>query len=312
MDFDVLTSDEADQVNSIDDCLGEMLYSSRLTPIPFAETEPEHPIPEPAPADFGSYIARDLQVQRAWTDVYYEYAQRRPDAPRLAAQINRFKVKINHHLLESGFVQQLEKFFEPWNDDLLYITTQIGGDLRISRNILQYLSGLGCDFEYQNEHGHTSLIAAVVRDGGGLTQYISMLIEFGSNIHATDDEGRIAVLLALQWFHLQYGSVMLTGENLWRKLGQQLEEKLVVLLRAGCDANARDSRGITPTEYVKDKAAILEIWMRAVIKARVDVYDLQATWYQHLLTVQRQSFGSWKYFWKRTMDTSELYEHASH
>lgn len=139
-----------------------------------------------------------------------------------------------------------------------------------ARSLLQkwtnYLKDQNLQIEQQDEAGRTPLLSALIQVGYPSSLFIQLLLEFGANVDATDDQGRNAIQLAM------YSKSLLrsTSKCSWSEI---TEEKLCLLLGAGADIHHRDKNGWTPSRDAR-KYDCWEEWCRALERNGEDIADI--------------------------------------
>ena len=121
----------------------------------------------------------------------------------------------------------------------------------------------GADPAARNEDSDTPLhIAAAWRDAN--PSVITALIEGGANPDARDEDGdtplhRVAARIEDRAFLARSGvtvdDLSVFGDSVFGDTGDDLSV-ILALLRAGADPGARNERGMTPFDYVKDNEAL--------------------------------------------------------
>lgn len=138
----------------------------------------------------------------------------------------------------------------------------------IVEEALQYWLALGFNLEHRDAKGNTSLLHAActsnLKRNWGF-KYFRLLIKYGADVHAVNDQGLGPLHLTLKSaFHRhRYHS-----KPAWGSWPNGVEEKLVALLEAGCDPNAMDHLGKTPSQYAEHNVNLLAVWTSALDKAR--------------------------------------------
>ncbi|KAF2829125.1 hypothetical protein CC86DRAFT_368201 [Ophiobolus disseminans] len=107
----------------------------------------------------------------------------------------------------------------------------------------------------------TPLLLACRDTSDGSLDYLSLLLKFGANVHALDSLSRggalHVVLIPLLWTRLRDQA---------RKCA---ENKLVMLLEAGCDPNTKDFfTGQSPSRYANKSEKVWAIWINALRKTK--------------------------------------------
>ncbi|KAH7351475.1 hypothetical protein BKA66DRAFT_475885 [Pyrenochaeta sp. MPI-SDFR-AT-0127] len=141
-----------------------------------------------------------------------------------------------------------------------------------ARSLLQnwttYLKEQNLNIEQQDEAGRTPLLSGLIQVGYPSSLFIQLLLEFGANPDATDDQGRDAIQLAM------YSKSLLrsTSKHSWSEI---TEEKLCLLLGAGADIHHRDKHGWTTSQNAKKYDCWGE-WCRALERHGQDIADVVA------------------------------------
>jgi hypothetical protein len=134
-------------------------------------------------------------------------------------------------------------------------------------DVLQYWLELGVDINHGVGTAQTPLIGLQWSQARGLWRLILLLIKHGADIHAVDKVGGYGLL------HTALRSLDIFGASFWVPLGFQphaaeVETRLIILLEAGCDANAKNFEGKSPPEIVTPNGIASHIWTQAL--ARVE------------------------------------------
>jgi ankyrin repeat protein len=122
--------------------------------------------------------------------------------------------------------------------------------------------------EYRALGGLTPLLYASVVFGTQTTIWLRLLISYGADIHATNDQGLGAIHMILMSLHISLYSAPFNGTPLaswWPYLDESCS-KLDALLKAGCDPNATDLQGRTPAQCVAHNGVAHSFWMTVVEK----------------------------------------------
>jgi hypothetical protein len=144
---------------------------------------------------------------------------------------------------------------------------------QIVEDALQYWLGLGFDLEHRDVRANTSLLRAAYTSNFKWNwgfKYFRLLIEYGADVHAVNNQGIGAIHLTLRSASHFFG---VFPEVAWGLSLSGVEEKLVALLEAGCDRNAKDHLGRTPFQYVEHNEDLLTVWTSALNKTRDRVHS---------------------------------------
>ncbi|KAF2109379.1 hypothetical protein BDV96DRAFT_651819 [Lophiotrema nucula] len=137
-------------------------------------------------------------------------------------------------------------------------------------DIVHYFLLIGCDIEYHNAKGLTPLLRAAYTKQYKLTDYLSVLIEYGANIFATDSRGRGALhIVVLGSYAVEKKDEDRTSPCKFSTIDEVLEElqrRLVVLMMAGCSPSAIDQHGCTAEDLIQDDSMRI-VWNSAIEQA---------------------------------------------
>lgn len=176
------------------------------------------------------------------------------------------------------------------------ITGAVYGGSRTMRLLLE--KGADPNFRDIEEHGGT-LLHMVSRNqpGGSQTRRIHLLLEYGADLEARDEEGKTPLAAAVEDYTFETMPILLErGANLEARdnngrtpLGAAIEygvfHAVHLFLEHGADLEARDSNGHTPlvlavrfgrvqmVEYLLERGANPEAYSPAVTVENEDVYD---------------------------------------
>jgi hypothetical protein len=104
------------------------------------------------------------------------------------------------------------------------------GQISLIRRLIEFLKAEGYEFDRENQKdGKTYLLEHLANSGGISLEVVRLLIEFGANIHETDNQGCNALQCAM------------LSRIAWNELPRLLEEKLSILIGLGVDIHHRDS-----------------------------------------------------------------------
>lgn len=127
----------------------------------------------------------------------------------------------------------------------------------VCTTVCNYFKSIGCTTESVNEHQETPLLCSAQHFGKENTPWIKALLENGANINATDGESRNALHLSLKVCEKGHAC----HSNMINSI---LREKLTILLSSGCDTEATDSKGLTPSDYASANL-FSEVWERTLV-----------------------------------------------
>lgn len=130
----------------------------------------------------------------------------------------------------------------------------------VCTTVCTYFTSIGCSAESVNEHQETPLLCSAQHFGKENTPWIRALLENGANINATDGEKRNALHLSLKVCEKRHSR---HSNMIYSVMG----EKLAILLTSGCDAEATDSKGLTPSNYASANN-LSGVWEQALLFAR--------------------------------------------
>jgi hypothetical protein len=153
-------------------------------------------------------------------------------------------------------------------DLVIYIVSE-----SIVEAALRYWLELGFDLEHRDGKGNTSLLRAAYEFNFARNwsfKYFLLLIEYGANVHAVNNQGLGAIHLTLK--SRSHGFGYFRQLTMWWSSLIGVEGKLMVLLEAGCDPNAKDHLGRTPSQYAEHNDDLLAIWTSALDKTRDRVH----------------------------------------
>lgn len=89
--------------------------------------------------------------------------------------------------------------------------------------------------------------------------YMNALVKHGANVHAVDYRGRGALATVLCTYS-PYGDLL--------AYTYVTEEKLVILLEAGCDPNRTENNGSTPSDHARNTKHSRSVWTRALERTK--------------------------------------------
>jgi hypothetical protein len=218
----------------------------------------------------------NLHIQRIW-DIWLNLSRRQYSSPEYLAlrdDLAWCKDSTDRYLRDhpSATKEILWSQVAYW---AMLLPTNVGAYGNISaivEDALQYWLELGFDLEHRNFEGNSSLLRTAYGSSFKFTwafKYFRLLIKYGANVHAVNEKG-------LGLLHLTLKTVSLfplySVKSTWVSLLSGIEEKLVVLLEAGCDPNAKDHMGRTPSQYVEHDDDLLAVWTSALDETRDRVH----------------------------------------
>jgi hypothetical protein len=213
-------------------------------------------------------FARRRQLLDLWSSFFNK------DISRLQPGRDRFDEyrKISNHILAPC----TENIWHTSNNSLLFLANSTIQDLYTLRKVLEHWISIGCHIDHQNIGGLTPLLYFCTNSSMGL-QYLSLLLAKRANVDAVDFQGRGALHLVMQSFvggrHARHSLKRKQDRIKEEKVDvfrwfTKVENKLSILLHAGCKPALRDNAGRTPDEYVEVGSDCWEVWRSALSKRK--------------------------------------------
>jgi hypothetical protein len=153
-------------------------------------------------------------------------------------------------------------YWGPSETNLLFMPGYVGVDIESNHmeQILEYWLRSGVDMECRSDKGITPLLNASVTFGLGTTNTLLLLIKYGADVRAVNDQGQGALHLVLITLNLLSHSTYEDSKH-WHQYESEGATRLIALLDAGCDPNAIDGDGLTPLQRVQDNRLVSAFWM---------------------------------------------------
>lgn len=128
---------------------------------------------------------------------------------------------------------------------------------------MKFLKGESFDFEQRNSRGRTPLLDQSYWPGASCLATLPLLLEYGADVHATDNEGNSALHLAM------LSNFTTIGEH-----SGHLKQKLALLVEAGVDLHHRNMKGLTPSYLARFRCDCWDEWCAALRRNGVDVNEV--------------------------------------
>lgn len=203
-------------------------------------------------------------IQSIWENFFNVLTSNPADVWSLDAQFAHCKMETDRYPLETQTVQNLQKVVMSRFRSLPYGSIGRCGTLQMVHDVLRYLLSIGCTLEDREPLGKTCFLHASVTYGYGLMDYLFMLVQNGADVQAKDHLGRGALHLVLNRFNFDEAGHALVQP----RYSNDDEDRLVFLLKAGCDPTAKDFEGKEPIEYIIHDEALTPIWIHALTRAK--------------------------------------------
>jgi hypothetical protein len=201
----------------------------------------------------------------------------------LQAQLSRCKDFTERYIQDgsSSFDSARHALLDLADHNNLFVPT-VTIDPTVVRTLLQYWLSIGYDINQRDRYGNTILLreCSVSYSNWTLGQawitYLSILVEHGADLHATN------ICIGCGALHVLMRSIAARNFDPFTK--EKLEavsDALVLFLSAGCDPNARDFWGKMPLDHSKSWRGILTF--SDLERSRV----LEAVWRGALMRTSR-------------------------
>jgi ankyrin repeat protein len=128
---------------------------------------------------------------------------------------------------------------------------------RILEAAIQCWLALGADVNFRYDNGLTPLSWVSLSLTPGIWRHLQLLIAHGADVHAVSADGGYGLL------HVTLRHISTTHLADAASTADE-EARLITLLEADCDPNARDHKGRTPPETVSLNEAAMRIWNKAL------------------------------------------------
>lgn len=211
-----------------------------------------------------SLASSDQDLPEIWKQLLTTLAFTPEDVSTLRAGFECCKLETETYTGDPQTVRLLQKSVMSQFSKLPYGRLIQKNALQMVRDILQYLLSMGCTLEERDPLGRTFFILAALACDTEHMDYLSLLIQHRADVEAKDFTGCGALHLVLNRFNFDDTGYALTSP----RYSKCDEDKLVFLLKVGCDPTALNLEGQEPIDYIYHNLALVQIWIKALSRVR--------------------------------------------